>query len=161
MPYYQKLKILTDQLHLKIFDFFNKMYPYADVKTISKIRYARKPLSFFETLKTALNEYKIKNNVISCVIGEIENSDFVPEIADMLVGIKEIRFSIVCGTINSKNIISVRTSIESLNMGKLLSKAIGKKGTAGGHDMIAAGQFTGSPNVVIKDFVELISKQKY
>ncbi len=140
------------------FHFYYELYKTADPKILSQIRYAKKPLSYIETLKKALNNYKIREHVISVYLGDIVNADFIPEIADILIDVENVYFSIVVGKYQKQNYISCRTTIENCNLGDFLTKLLKKQGKAGGHSMLAAGQFQGDPRTVIKRFTEKITK---
>ena len=136
--------------------YFKKFHPFANIKILSKIRHAKKSISYFYALKKALNRYKINDNIITCFIGDVSSADYVSEIADIFIGMKEVEYSLVIGKWENKYFASSRTSKESVNLGSILHQIIKKYGTAGGHNMIAAGQFQGDPNVIIKAFIKEI-----
>ena len=147
--------------------YFNKLYKYANQKILSKIRYAKKPINYINTLKTALNKYKIENGIATCVIGKVHSTDYIAEIADLLLGVEEVFFSIVIGEYKLNNngdekdpeyFASVRTSLDDVNMGKLLGGVIRGKGKAGGHDQVAAGQFSNAPAEIIDGFTKATKK---
>ncbi len=137
-------------------DYFKKLYPLANIKILSKIRHAQKPTSYFQALKKGLNNYQVERNIITCFLGTVSSVDYVSEIADILIGMEKIEYSLVIGKCENKYYASSRTSKENVNLSAILLQAIKKYGTAGGHNMIAAGQFHGDPEVIIKSFIKKI-----
>ena len=73
-------------------------------------------------------------------LGEIENPDFVAFIADFMLSLERISWSICFGRYQDRLIVSIRTTNTKGRAGIFLRRLIGKRGTAGGHGMIAGGQ---------------------
>ncbi len=82
----------------------------------------------------------IYKNAIATTLGEISNPDFVPFTADFLLRCERVSWSLCLGRYKDKIIVSVRTTNSHGEAGRFLRRLIGKRGTAGGHGMIAGGQ---------------------
>src|SRR5207244_3365170 len=66
--------------------------------------------------------------------------DFVPFIADFMLRYERMTWSICAGRFKERIIVSIRTTNIHGRAGIFLRQLIGKRGTAGGHGMIAGGQ---------------------
>ena len=133
--------------------YFNALYPQANVHALSKMRHAKKSPMYFKTLKKALNRYQIREQVLTCFLGEVANKDYVSEIADVFIRMEGIEYSLVIGKCEGSYVVSSRTSKEDINLGAILHQVVKKYGKAGGHSMIAAGQFQADPEIIIKSFL--------
>lgn len=136
---------------------FNAFYPQSDLTILSEIKNARKPLSYFESLKRALNKYQVKNKVLTCFLGQTHSADIISEIADVFIQMEGIEYSLVIGKYKNQYLVSSRTSKRNVNLGGILHHVIKKCGTAGGHNMIAAGQFKGDPQVIMDTFINNVN----
>ena len=106
----------------------------ASKKTLARIE------NYYATLNRALHQsYFYKNAVVSHV-GDIIEPDFVPIVADLLLRCERISWSLCMGRFKDRIVISIRTNRKKSDAGNFLRKLIGKRGTAGGHDMIGGGQ---------------------
>jgi nanoRNase/pAp phosphatase (c-di-AMP/oligoRNAs hydrolase) len=140
--------------------YYQKIFSKASPVTLSKIRYAKKSVEFYDVLKNALSLYHIENHIASCVLGKIPSPEYVSEIADTLLNIAGVTFTIVAGKTDETTFISTRTSYEDIKMEAILNEAIGDRGGCGGHDMIAAGSFKGNPRPVVKRFIKIIKSRQ-
>jgi nanoRNase/pAp phosphatase (c-di-AMP/oligoRNAs hydrolase) len=64
----------------------------------------------------------------------------VPFTADFTLRLERISWAICLGRYKDKIVVSIRTTNTKAQAGRFLRRLIGKKGTAGGHGMIAGGQ---------------------
>lgn len=112
----------------------------ASKKMLSRIENPKLPRHYFLTLNRALHQSYVYKNAVVSYLGDIVEPDFVPIVADMLLRCERISWSLCMGKYKAKILISIRTTRRKSDAGNFLRKLIGKKGTAGGHDMIAGGQ---------------------
>lgn len=116
------------------------LFPRSNKKLLAQIVHPRLPRDFFITLNRAMHHSFIYKNAISTSLGEIKNPDFVPLVADFMLRLERMTWAICMGRYNDRIIVSVRTTNTKGEAGRFLRRLVGKKGTAGGHGMIAGGQ---------------------
>ena len=118
------------------------LFPISNKKKLAQIEHPRLPRDFFVTLNRALHHTFVYKNAIATTLGEIQNPDFVAFIADFMLRLERMNWSICLGRYKEKIIVSIRTTNTKGEAGTFLRRLIGKRGTAGGHGMIAGGQVT-------------------
>lgn len=112
----------------------------ASKKTLARIEHPKLPRHYFTTLNRALHQSYVYKHAVVSHLGDIVEPDFVPIVADLLLRCERITWSLCMGRYEGKILISIRTSRKKSDAGNFLRRLIGKRGTAGGHDMIAGGQ---------------------
>ena len=118
------------------------LFPKSNKKLLASIEHPKFPREYFITLNRALHQSFIYKNAVVTSLGELKNPDFVAFIADFMLTIERISWSMCIGRTKEKIIVSVRTTNVKGDAGNFLRRLIGKRGTAGGHDMVAGGQIT-------------------
>lgn len=118
------------------------LFPLSNKKLLASIEHPKLPRDYFITLNRALHQSRIYKNAIATSLGEVENPDFIPFIADFMLRGERLSWSICVGRFQNRIIVSIRTTNIHGHAGRFLRQLIGKRGTAGGHGMIAGGQVT-------------------
>ncbi len=116
------------------------LFPLSNKKQLACIAHPRLSRDYFMTLNRALHHSFVYKNAVASSLGEISNPDFVPFVADFMLRLERMTWAICLGRFNGKIVVSVRTTNIKGRAGQFLRRLIGKKGTAGGHGMIAGGQ---------------------
>ncbi len=116
------------------------LFPKSNKKLLANIVHPKLPREYFITLSRALHHSLVYKNAVATTLGEVPNPDFVPFIADFMLRVERINWAICLGRFNSRIVVSIRTTNTKGRAGLFLRQLIGKRGTAGGHDMIAGGQ---------------------
>ncbi len=116
------------------------VFPQISFKKFSQLYNPKLSWEYFQILHKAISNAHGKQNAIYCNLGDIPNPDFVHQIADLFLRIERKSWSMAMGRADGVLYLSLRTSKENAYAGKKLRKIIGKRGTAGGHDMIAGGR---------------------
>lgn len=116
------------------------LFPKSNKKQLANIVHPRLSREYFITLNRALHHTYVYKNALATSLGEIKNPDFVPFTADFMLRCERISWAICLGRYRDKIIVSVRTTNSKGEAGRFLRKLIGKRGTAGGHGMVAGGQ---------------------
>ena len=116
------------------------LFPKSNKKLLASIVHPKLSRDHFITLSRALHHSHIYKNAITTTLGEVSNPDFVPFIADTMLRMERINWSLCVGRYKDKLVVSIRTTNTKARAGAFLRRLIGKKGTAGGHGMIAGGQ---------------------
>jgi nanoRNase/pAp phosphatase (c-di-AMP/oligoRNAs hydrolase) len=109
-------------------------------KKLSTIYHPKLSWEYFEIMNRAISSTQMKRHVIYCNLKEISNPDFVHQVADLLLRVERKSWSLAMGRSDGVLFFSLRTTKTRARAGRLLRKVIGKRGTAGGHDMIAGGR---------------------
>lgn len=115
------------------------LFPKANKRILSHIRNAPVPRSYFQHLEAGLRNSFTYKNVIGTRLGPVSGQDIVPLIADLLLRLERISWSIVLGRCEERLFVSIRTRNPRARCGRLLRKVLGQRGSAGGHDMVAGG----------------------
>jgi nanoRNase/pAp phosphatase (c-di-AMP/oligoRNAs hydrolase) len=89
--------------------------------------------------KVLLNTFYYKN-LAGVILDELPYPDFVAEMADFLLRVKNITWSLCVGSFGNQLLVSLRTSNVKANAGRVIKRIVPRAATAGGHDMIAGAQ---------------------
>jgi nanoRNase/pAp phosphatase (c-di-AMP/oligoRNAs hydrolase) len=116
------------------------LFPKTNKKILAAIVHPRLPREFFVILSRALHHSRVYKNSIATTLGEVPNPDFVPLVADFILRCERMNWSLCIGRYNGRLLTSIRTTNKKGQAGKFLRQLVGKRGTAGGHGMIAGGQ---------------------
>ena len=97
------------------------------------------PFDYFVTLREALTNARIYNDVAMCSLGRVRASEMVAEVADLLLRM-ESTHTVFCGGLapNDEYYVSVRTEL-ARDAYYLIRGALGGEGSFGGHGRIAGG----------------------
>ena len=117
---------------------FLRVYPKADVSKLAAIRNAHLPQEYFESFLLALRDSFIYDDVIFSTLPSVAQPDIVAEIADFLMRFEEVKLVFVMALHNKDLVISARTTGKT-DVGALLHRAVGRAGSAGGHESFAGG----------------------
>ena len=121
-------------------DAYVALFPKVNKKILSRIEHPKLPREYFSTLHRALGEARLFKHAIWVSLGEVETPEFVAQIADILLMHERVSWALCLGRYDRKIWLSLRTSKEKANAGRILKRLIGSRGAGGGHDMIAGGQ---------------------
>ena len=116
------------------------LFPRSNKKLLASIVHPRLSRGFFITLNRAMHHSFVYKNAITTSLGEIENPDFVPLVADFMLRCERMNWAMCLGRYKDRIVVSIRTTNAKGEAGRFLRRLIGKRGTAGGHGMIAGGQ---------------------
>jgi nanoRNase/pAp phosphatase (c-di-AMP/oligoRNAs hydrolase) len=116
------------------------LYPRVQLKLLSQIENPDLPQNYFIDFDKGLHEAKIFGNVVYCDLGFLANRDMVALMADFLLRLSGVRWSLVFGTDESRLIFSLRTKHSDQNSGQIARRMVKGLGAAGGHRRTAGGQ---------------------
>ncbi len=117
----------------------------ADLNLIGKIRHAPLPRSYYALLQEALTNARKYEKSAWSHLSSIDQPEIVAEVADLLLRMEGLRWSFCTANVNGGLFVSLRSSERGARCSQLLRSVIGRKGSSGGHDSMAAGfmDFTG------------------
>jgi nanoRNase/pAp phosphatase (c-di-AMP/oligoRNAs hydrolase) len=117
-----------------------------------------------DVLSEAIKNKKIKDKYVVSNVGYIENKDSLSQSADLLLKLEGITVTLVIGIIEEYVYISARSRDQFLDIGKIVTKAFSKMGSAGGHANFAAAKislgafgYTEDKDILVKIVGETIS----
>lgn len=111
----------------------------ANMKTLWRISYPQRPEAFFMTLAHAVREAFVAGRVIGANLGEVNTPDRVAQMADFLLTLEKMRWSIVTARYQGRLHVSLRANDPGAGAGRLLKRLLGGGNRGGGHGMIAGG----------------------
>jgi nanoRNase/pAp phosphatase (c-di-AMP/oligoRNAs hydrolase) len=124
----------TNRVDLEAFTF---LYPLADPALIRKMEGAEITVERLEYVTRALAASRFRRQVFAAYLGETSREDFVPYIADFLLQVEDVKWTVVAGLIGGQLVICVRNLGYSRNAGEFVKAAFGDIGSAGGHRAMA------------------------
>lgn len=118
---------------------YDTLIPSADKTRLARIQYPRLPLSYFRNLHQALENLESVDSLVVCYLGEVEQPDIIPEIADLLLRLQGKTWSMCSGTFGDRVFLSIRTTNPRADAGTLMRRLLSRRGKGGGHGMTAGG----------------------
>ncbi len=151
------------------FQAFLYLSSYANPRVVGWIE--KPPLSreyFEDYLKGLTNTVFFRDAAVSN-LGKIRSSAMIPELADLLLRIQGVSWSLCIGEHKNLIILSLRSTSRKHRAGVVLRKVVGRAGSAGGHKEMAGGQIPLSgltrtekddlPKNLISKFLKLIDRK--
>ncbi|MBI4062246.1 MAG: DHH family phosphoesterase [Elusimicrobia bacterium] len=118
---------------------YQAFWPRANMKTLWRISYPQRPEQFFKTLAHAVREAFVAGRVVGANLGEAHTPDHVAQMADFLLTLEKMRWSIVTARYRGRLHVSLRANDPGAGAGRLLKRLLGGGNRGGGHGMIAGG----------------------
>ncbi|HPR56124.1 MAG TPA: bifunctional oligoribonuclease/PAP phosphatase NrnA [Deltaproteobacteria bacterium] len=119
---------------------FNYLLPKIAPKTLSSIENPRIPKSYFLKFADGINNSIQYGDVIVSQMGKLHNPDIAAEMADFLLRMENIHWSLCIGEYRDEMIMSVRTTRRGWWAGRVAIKVLRGLGTGGGHEKAAGGR---------------------
>jgi len=121
-------------------DAFRSLYPLADHNVLMKIEIADLSLRDLRFFHKAFERKHVVRDRIFAHLDEVSGGDILVEIAEFMLKINGISWSVISGIINGNLIIVVRNDGRGKDAGKLMRRAFGNIGCAGGHHCMARAE---------------------
>ena len=121
-------------------DAFNYLFPKIAPKTLASIENPRIPKSYFQKFADGINNSVQHGDVIISQMGKLNTPDIAAEMADFLLRMENIHWTLCLGEYREELVMSVRTSRKGLWAGKVALKVLWGLGTGGGHEKAAGGR---------------------
>ncbi len=120
-------------------DAYQAFWPKAHMKTLWRISYPQRSQAFFETLSRAVRDAFVVGRVVGVHLGEVNTPDRVAQMADFLLTLEKMQWSIVTARFQGRLHVSLRSNDAGAGAGRLLKRLLGGGNRGGGHAMIAGG----------------------
>jgi len=151
------------------FNAFNYLSPLTNPRVLGWIEKPSLSLEHFVDYHRGLYHTILYRDVAVSYLGKVASDAIVPELADLLLRIESVGWSLCMGESKGLLILSLRSTTRKYRAGHILRRLIGKAGSAGGHKEMAGGQiplaqFSDSerddlPRKLINKFLRLIQRQ--
>jgi len=119
---------------------YQKLLPRVSFRLLSRIQYPALSKEFVAHLLGALSKAFYYKNLSGVILDELPYPDFVAEMADFLLRVQKIAWTICLGTHDDLLYVSLRSSRLGANAGKMIKRLVPRYGTSGGHGLIAGAQ---------------------
>lgn len=119
-----------------------KIVPHCDFKALARIQNPLRSKSFFQTLRSGIQNARILKGLLVSHLGKVESPDLVAQTADFLLTYKQVKWAFCTGRFRERLYVSLRLEkMESEDAGEILRDVVPRRKDAGGHDVIAGGSF--------------------
>lgn len=119
---------------------YNWLLPRIDRRMLSRIENPPLTREYYEELVTAVGRAVRYERAVLTEIGRMAYPDMVAEIADRLIRLEGMEWSVCFGAHEQRIYLSVRTTHLTHDAGVLVKKVLRGDGVGGGHDTMAAGR---------------------
>lgn len=116
------------------------LYPRVQKRLLSRIRHAHLPIGYFRALHQALARARIRGRAVVVTMGDLAYPDLVAELADLFLRLEKVDWSVCVGRFEDDILVSIRSADPRAQASEIIRAAVGRRGFAGGHDMIAGGR---------------------
>lgn len=113
---------------------------WANPSWIAEIENAPLTRSYFRDLTLALQNTLLYGDVAFCLLPCVEGAEVVGEVADLLVRCEDVKRVLCAAVLGGALLISVRTSEDDEDAGKLVQEVLDGLGHGGGHAHRAGGK---------------------
>ncbi len=118
---------------------YDHFFPQANHRILARIQSPRLPTTYFSNLHEALENLTGVDSLILSHLGDVEQPDIVPEIADLLLRFEGKTWSMCTGFFADRLYLSIRTTNTRADAGSLMRRLLARRGKGGGHGMMAGG----------------------
>jgi nanoRNase/pAp phosphatase (c-di-AMP/oligoRNAs hydrolase) len=122
------------------FTAFNYLSPLTNPRVIGWIERPSLPLEYLEDYMKGLSRTVIYRDVAIADLGRIHSEAIIPELADLLLRLEDVCWSMCMGRSGDLLLISVRSTSRKRQAGNVIRRIVAKAGSAGGHKEMAGAQ---------------------
>ncbi len=121
-------------------DMISFVFPYASFAKLNKIETPELPRYYFKTIRKAVDQSLIYDDLIFCNLEEVRNADLIAEVSDYLLRMRDVKSSFVVGKIDQTCYFSIRNKTRKKAVGSIALSIVKGIGYGGGHMKSAGGQ---------------------
>jgi nanoRNase/pAp phosphatase (c-di-AMP/oligoRNAs hydrolase) len=122
---------------------YNWLFPLIDKPSLSRIEHPSVPARYFAAYHLAYERARLHGRGEAVVVdmGAVYVPEIVPEVAEKLVSLEGLRWSLATGSYKGELYLSLRLNDKRVNAGKLVREVCGPMGgSAGGHGAMAGAR---------------------
>jgi len=148
---------------------FNYLSTLSNPRVVGQMERPHLSIEYFGDFFQGLSNTVLYRDVAVSYLGRIHSEAIIPELADLLLRIEGVSWSLCIGENNNLMILSIRSRSRKYKAGNVIRKVVGKNGFAGGHREMAGGQIplegmspeekTDLPDKIIKKFLKSIGRE--
>ena len=124
-------------------DCYNWLFPLIDKPALSRIEHPAVPARYFAAYHRAYERARLHGDGHGVVVdmGAVYVPEIVPEVAEKLVSLEDLRWSLATGSYKGELYLSLRLNDRRMNAGKLVREICAPLGgSAGGHGAMAGAR---------------------
>lgn len=122
------------------YEAFNYLSPLTNPRVIALIEKPSLSPDYFVDYYRGLSQTMIFRDTAISNLGNVSREAIIPELADNLLRIEGVSWSLCMGRFKDNLIMSLRSTSRTYRAGIVIRKLVGKRGSAGGHREMAGGQ---------------------
>ena len=107
-----------------------------------KIINPKLPFDYYIHIQKGLQNCMLYGELMISTLGEVNNPDYIAEVADLLIRYDQGFYVLMIGLYNNTILLSFRSQRKKIDAGVTIKKIIGSYGSAGGHSSFAGGRIT-------------------
>jgi nanoRNase/pAp phosphatase (c-di-AMP/oligoRNAs hydrolase) len=122
------------------FNAFNYLSPLTNPRVVGGIERPALSQEYLKDYERGLARATVYRDTAISFLGKIHSEAIVPELADLLVRLDGVCWSLCMGERNDLLLLSMRSTSRTHKAGAVIRRLVGKAGSAGGHKEMAGGQ---------------------
>jgi len=117
------------------------LFPRADKMLLAQIEHPDLPARYFTLYHTAIERAKVYGSAVVTDLGTVYSPDMVAEVAERMLFLEGMKWSLACGDFRDQLYLSLRTKDRRMNAGRLIREICRDRGgSAGGHGSMAGAR---------------------
>lgn len=117
------------------------LFPRVDKGLLGHIEHPDVPVQYFKLYHAAIERAKLYGDAIVTDLGEVYSPDMVAEVAERMMFLEGMKWSLAYGTYRSQLYFSLRVRDRRMNAGRLIREICeGHGGSSGGHGSMAGAR---------------------
>lgn len=122
------------------FNAFSYLSPLTNPRVVAGIERPALSAEYFVDYERGLARTTVYRDVAISCLGKINSAAIIPELADLLLRLEGVSWSLCLGEHKNALILSMRSTSRIHRAGAAIRRLVGKAGSAGGHKEMAGGQ---------------------
>lgn len=122
-------------------DSYLYLFPKVDKDALAQIEHPALPARYFQLYNLAIQRARVHEDAVEADLGEIYSPDMVAEVAERLLSLEGMKWSLAYGSYRGQLFLSIRTRDRRMNAGRLIREICEDLGgTSGGHGSMAGAR---------------------
>lgn len=122
------------------FDYMEELGELISREKLYLIENPKLPFDYYMHINKGMENSVIYDDFLVTNLGELENPDYIGEIADFLIRFDKCSFVLVIGIYKDILQLSFRSQKKKIHAGIIIKKIVGRLGSAGGHTSSSGGR---------------------
>ena len=132
---------LADRASMADLSAYMQLFPLADRALLHRVEHPALPARYFQLVGQAYQRSRVHRDLVESNLGELYSPELTAEIAEQLLMLEGMRWSLTYGTFRRQLFVSVRAQGPRRHAGRVLGELCGGlEGSAGGHATMAGAR---------------------